>query len=283
MQQPANARLGYPADARLLIINTDDLGMCHAVNAAIMQTLTQGLASSCTVMVPCPWGLHALQQLHDAPQLPFGVHLTAISEQPTYRWGPVTCRQEVPSLVDEAGYFYSERRIEEFLAQVNLAELEREYRAQIDIVVATGLQPTHLDSHCGVHTRRADIFAMTVRLAREYGLALRVSGQPFIHQIQQQGYPTNDHELMDSYDLDPQNKATLYAQLLRALPVGLSEWAIHPGYGNAELQAIEPDSWQVRQTDFDFFMSHEARAVLQQEGIILLGYKELQAFWPQDR
>jgi chitin disaccharide deacetylase len=273
-----NSLLGYPAEARLLIINADDFGMCHAVNEASLRAFKEGLASSCTLMTPCPWALHALKLLQDSPEIPFGVHLTSVSEQPYYRWGPLTCRQEIPSLVDEVGYFYSEARIDEFLGQVNLAELEREYRAQIELVLETGLQPTHLDSHCGIHTRREQIFEMTVGLAWEYGLALRVSGQSFIEKLQQQGYPTNDHALMDSYELQIANKSARYAQMLRALPAGLTEWAVHPGLGNGELRALMP-SWQVRQSDFDFFMSPEARTIVEEEGIIILDYRMLQTLW----
>jgi predicted glycoside hydrolase/deacetylase ChbG (UPF0249 family) len=113
-------------------------------------------------------------------------------------------------------------------------------------------------------------------LGREYGLALRASRQPYIEKLRRRGYPANDHELMDSYDLDTVEKAARYARMLRALPVGLSEWAVHPGLGNSELRAIE-SSWRVRQTDFDFVVSQEARAILQAEGIILVDYRELRA------
>ncbi len=278
----ANELLGYPADARLIIINADDFGMCHAVNEAVIRTLKRGPVSSCTLMVPCPWSLHALKLLRESPEVPFGVHLTVISEQPDYRWGPVTCREKVPSLTDEAGYFYSQTRSDKFLDRVDLTELEREFRAQIETVVATGLTPTHLDSHCGTHTRRERIFDMTVGLAHEYGLALRVDGQSFIQKLQNQGYPTNDHELLDSFELDTTNKQAVYAQMLRNLPVGLSEWAVHPGLGNAELGAVEPDS-QVRPTDYAFFVSQEAKEIIKEEEIIILSYRDLQAVWNSKR
>ena len=273
-----NQRLGYPADARLLLINADDFGMCHAVNAGIIQALQEGIVTSCSIMAPCPWALHALAWLQQTPTVPVGVHLTAVSEQPLYRWGPLLSRAEVPSLIDEAGYFYTESRIDEFLGQVDLDELEREFRAQIERVLAAGVRPTHLDSHCGIHVRRDPIFTMTLGLAHAYGLALRVYDRPFIDELQQQGYPTNDHPLLDSYDLALADKSARYAQMLRNLPVGLSEWAVHPGLGNAELQAAMP-SWQVRQSDLDFVMSPAARAIVQEEGIILVDYKAVQAIW----
>jgi predicted glycoside hydrolase/deacetylase ChbG (UPF0249 family) len=274
----ANSLLGYPDDARLLLVNADDFGMCHAVNEAIIRSVEEGIVGSCSVMVPCPWALHALAWLQEAPDVAFGVHLTSVSEQPTYRWGPITCRTEVPSLVDEAGYFYPESRIDEFLDQIDVAELEWEYRAQIEHVLNVGLRPTHLDSHCGIHIGREEIFEMTLGLAREYGVALRASSRPYIDKMRRRGYPANDHELMDSYDLDTVGKAARYARMLRALPVGLSEWAVHPGIGNAELRAVEP-SWQVRQTDFDFVVSQETRTILQEEGIILVDYRALRALW----
>jgi chitin disaccharide deacetylase len=273
-----NSLLGYPADARLLFVNADDFGMCHAVNVAIIRSLEEGIVGSCSVMVPCPWALHALTWLQQAPDVPFGVHLTSVSEQPAYRWGPITCRTEVPSLVDETGYFYPESRIDEFLDQVDVTELELEYRAQIEHVLGVGLRPTHLDSHCAIHTRREGIFEMTLGLARQYGVPLRAYYRPFIERMRQRGYPTNDHELMDSYDLDTVGKAARYARMLRALPIGLSEWALHPGVGNAELRAAVP-SWRVRQCDLDSVVSQEARAILQEEGIFLVDYRSLRALW----
>src|SRR5688572_1836838 len=127
---PTNRLLGYPEDARLLLINAYDFGMCHAVNEAIVRALREGVAKSTSIMVPCPWALHALTWLQEAPMTPFGIHLTVISEQPVYRWGPLMNQLEVPSLVDHSGFFYPESRMEEFLNQVNLGELEREFRAQ---------------------------------------------------------------------------------------------------------------------------------------------------------
>lgn len=274
--------LGYPSDARLLILNADDFGMCHAADEATAQALKTGPVSSCTLMVPCPWSLHALKLLRRAPEVPFGVHLTVVSEQPDYRWGPLTCRSEVPSLVDEAGYFYSEGRIDEVLDRADVGELEREYRAQIEWVLASGLKPTHLDSHCGSHTRREHVFEMTVGLALEYGLALRVYGETYVQKLQARGLPTLDHELMDSYTLAVTGKDARYTQMLRDLPAGLTEWAVHPGLDTPEMRAVEPDS-RVRQTDFAFFSSARAQEVIAEEGITVLSYRDLQRVWQEKR
>ena len=274
-----NRLLGYPAEARLLIINADDFGMCHATNQAIMQTLQSGLVRSTTLMVPCPWALHAMHFLAAHPEVPCGVHLTAISEWPDYRWGPVSPRAQVPTLLDEAGYFYKCERMPEFLAHVQLDQLEMEFRAQIAAVLAAGLQPTHLDWHCLRLGERPDIVSLMFRLAREFGLALRVIGQAFIETLQGQGLPTNDAHFLDSYGFDPVEKPARFGQLLRALPAGLTEWAVHPGLNTPELVAIEREGHQERQSDYDFLMSPAAQAIVREEGIRLIDYRALQAVW----
>ncbi|HUI88267.1 MAG TPA: polysaccharide deacetylase family protein [Anaerolineales bacterium] len=272
-------RLGYPDDARLLIINADDFGLCHSVNEAVFRAFKKGLLRSTTLMVPCPWALHAMHFLRDHPEISFGIHLTVISEWVDYRWGPVTAREKVPSLVDPAGFFPSFERMHAFLDQVHLDELETEFRGQIETVLSAGLNPTHLDWHALRIDGREDIFDLMRKLAREYRLALRVMGRSWIENIQNQGLPCNDYDFMDSYLLDPVDQSTRYHQMLRELPEGLSEWAVHPGLENAELSAIERGGRHIRQRDFDFLMSPEAQAIVKEERIVLLDYRVLQETW----
>ncbi len=276
-----NRFLGYPADARLLIINADDFGMCHSVNEAIIGTLLEGVVCSTSLMAVCPWALHAMHFLTDHPEIPFGVHLTALSDWPDYRWGPVTPREQVPSLVNEDGHFYNFERMPEFLAQVSLAELEIEFRAQVEMVLAAGFKPTHLDWHALRIENREDIWNVMFKLAREYSLALRVRGQVWIEKVQGQDLPTVDYDFLDSYMLDPATKADRYIELLRELPAGLSEWAVHPGLDTPELLAIEVEHNHIRQTDFDFWTSQQAKDVIREEQIILLDYRALQNVWKE--
>ena len=274
-----NKLLGYPADARLLIINADDFGMCHAINEAIFRTITRGIVRSTTLMVPCPWALHAMHWLLQYPHIAFGVHLTVLSDAFNYAWGPLTPRHLVPSLINEAGYFYNFERMPEFLAQVKLDELELEFRAQIEAVMSANLKPTHLDWHSLRMGERTDITDLMFGLAKEYGLAMRVRGRPWIEKVQSQGLPTVDYDFLDSYMMGTVDKAARYAQLLRELPTGLSEWAVHPGLDSSELLAIEPGGNHSRQLDFDFLISAEAHEIIRQEGIALLNYEPLQASW----
>ena len=287
MKTQTNQLLGYPPQARLLIINADDFGMCHSIHEAIIRSFQEGLTSSCTLMVPCPWSLHAMHFLRENPNIPFGVHLTAICEHPSYRWKPITSQEKVPSLVASGGYFHDLDSIDEFVYQVDLDEIETEFRAQIEVVLAAGLKPTHLDSHCHVHTRREAIFERVLKMALQYGIAVRAHTQPVIERLRHEGLPCNDHDVLDSYHIDSPHltkgdKLYCYKQLLRELPPGLSEWAIHPGIECAELMAMEA-SWAVRKADFDFLVSPEAKKVTQEEGVVILNYRPLQMCWQSPR
>jgi predicted glycoside hydrolase/deacetylase ChbG (UPF0249 family) len=90
-------RLGHAPDARLLIVNCDDLGSTHAANVGVYESLRHGIATSATLMVPCPWAREAAAR-HRGEDV--GVHLTLNSEWDEYRWGPIT---HGPSLVDGEG------------------------------------------------------------------------------------------------------------------------------------------------------------------------------------
>ena len=292
-----NRLLGYPADARLLIVNADDFGLCQAVNAAIMRALQAGVVRSTTLMVPCPWARHAMRFLAEHPEVPFGVHLTVIAEWPDYRWGPVAPHGMVPTLINRQGEFYNFDQMPGFLAQVDLTQLEMEFRAQIETVLVAGLRPTHLDWHCLRLEGWDAVYEVMLKLAREYGLALRVVVPAHVEKVRGLGLPANDSGFLDSYQVDPTTtpiplptggakgglasatRADHFAHLLRNLPAGLSEWAVHPGLDTPELLAIEPQGNHIRQTDYDFLISAEAKEIVRAEGIVLLDYRALQTVW----
>src|SRR5919197_4056513 len=97
--------LGYPKDAKLLIIHADDLGMTHSVNAASIAALESGAITSASIMVPTPWFSEIAAYARKHPERDLGLHLTLTSEWTGYRWGPVASKQRVPSLLDDTGYF----------------------------------------------------------------------------------------------------------------------------------------------------------------------------------
>ena len=261
--------------------------MCHGQNLGASRSITEGLVSSCSLMAPTPWCLHAAEFLRRHPEIPFAVHLTVVSEYRHYRWGPLAAPADVPSLLDESGYFFGDDRFDHLLATADIGELETEFRAQIEALRGLGLHPTHLDSHYGPHEQRRDIFDLVVSLAREYGLAVRVGSPELVRGLLEQGLPATDQGVLDSGRIPPEQKADVLAAKLRELPAGLSEWALHPGIATDELRAVMADprvpgvtgTPEGRQSDFDVAVSAEAARIVREEGIQIIGYRELQEVW----
>jgi chitin disaccharide deacetylase len=271
----ASELLGYPAGTRVLIVNGDDLGMYHAVNVAIVRSMEEGITTSCSLMVPCPGAPHAMRLLRDRPHLPFGIHLTLVRDAQDHRWAPLTSRERIPSLLGADGGFVRPQRIPDLLAHARIDEVELEFRAQIRAVLDAGLAPTHVDWHCLADGGRDDIFDLTVALAGEYGLAVRAWLENGRRKARRAGRPAVDHPFLDSFSLDLKDKPRRYAELLRTLPAGLSEWAVHPGLDDDEARAIDP-AWRVRRTDLEFLTSPRAREIVRDEGIVLIDYRG----WP---
>ena len=184
----------------------------------------------CSLMVPCPGSAHALQLLAARPHLRFGVHLTLVCDLPSAAWGPVTTRAAVPSLLSPSGTFLPPSGIPQLLARARIEEVEREFRAQLEVVLRAGLSPTHLDWHCLADGGREDVFEVTRALAREHGLATRVWLPSARTRLRGEGLPVVDHNFLDSFDVDLHDKVLTYMRMLRDLPPGLSEWAVHPAW-----------------------------------------------------
>ena len=186
-------RLGYGPDAKLLIINCDDLGSSHSANDAIYDALRDGLATSATLMVPCPWAREAASRYRGED---VGVHLTLTSEWDLYRWGPVT---HAPSLLDGDGGF--PRTIHEVWDHADLDETRRELRTQIERAIVWGFDVTHLDSHMGTVQLRPEFFDIYLELAVEFGLPMRMAGAsaeriigfPFRRLAAEEGVVFPDH------------------------------------------------------------------------------------------
>jgi predicted glycoside hydrolase/deacetylase ChbG (UPF0249 family) len=88
----------------------------------------------------------------------------------------------------------------------------------------------------------------------------------------------DDYPLMDSTRIDLDGKPARFAKLLHELPVGLSEWAMHPSLGNEESQAIG-SLWRERQTDYEFLTSPEARDLIREERVLVIDYRAKQRAW----
>ncbi len=274
--------LGYGDDARLLIINADDFGMCHAENAATIAGLEQGAFCCSTIMAPCAWFEEAAAFARCRPDADLGVHITHTSEWETLRWGPVCGRSAVPSLVDASGYFH--RDVGSLYRQARFEEMERETRAQIERALASGIDVTHLDSHMGTLQLDANYHALYVRLAAQYRLPIRMAPRAFMREmgmgqivelVDQLGVLAPDYFWYGGPP-EPCDTASYWTALLRDLKPGVNELYVHAALDHPEMRAIG-SVWAQRVADYEFFIAPSTRRLLRELGITLIGYRALRA------
>lgn len=282
-------RLGWPAGTKAVIFHVDDAGMSYDSNMGAIQAIENGVATSTSIMMPCPWVPHFAAYLKDHPRVDAGLHLTLNAEWRNYRWGPVAGQRAVPGLADAHGYLW--HGVPEVLGHAAADEVETEIRAQVDKALAMGIQPTHLDSHMGTcfhplfveryvkvgiekqipilmfgghmqHVRaEAGEFEPLIRV-----LAARVwdAGLPVIDDLVTQPTKANDYE---------QRKQQLIA-LLRDVKPGITEIIVHctaPTEAFAQISSSGP----AREAELRLMTDPDVRAFLEEEGIILTTWREL--------
>lgn len=275
-------RLGYPRDAKLLVVHADDLGMTHSVNMASIKGLETGLISSASIMVPCPWFPEIAEYAKSHPDADLGLHLTLTSEWKAYRWGPVLPTDQVKSLVAPDGYFYPAADIA--AAHIDPREAEAEIRAQVKRAFAFGVRPTHLDSHMGTLYQNPDLVKAWVKVARDFKLPIPMTKEyiaqtDFLKSIVRPDEVLFDRTINASPSLPPDRWAAFYANAIKNLQPGVTLVTIHLAYDDEEMRAVTDNypNWGAawRQRDFDFFTSDAFRRLLQENGIKLVTYREL--------
>lgn len=284
-QEPAKTiaeRLGYPRDAKLLIVHADDLGMTHSVNIATIKALQTGLVNSGSIMIPCPWLPEIAAYARANSQADLGLHLTLTSEWTSFRWGPVSPKDRVASLLDKDGYFYLTES--DAAAHADPKQVELEITTQIERARALGIQPTHLDSHMGTLYQSKALFEVFLRVARSQKLPVRVA-KAWAARADYMTLALNPDDVYIDRVLDinpsvaPQDWARFYTDALKKLEPGVTEVIIHLAYDDAEMQGVtvnHPDwgaAW--RQRDFEYFTSEAFRKVLQDNQIKLITWREL--------
>jgi predicted glycoside hydrolase/deacetylase ChbG (UPF0249 family) len=274
-------RLGYPADSKLLILHADDLAVAHSEDAASFDALDKQAVTSASIMVPCPWLIEVADYAKAHPDADLGLHLTLTSEWKTYRWGPVESKDKVPSLLDPSGYLWPD--MPQSVGALKADEAEREIRAQIERAVAMGIHPTHLDSHMGTLFSRPDLFAVYVKVAREYKLPFLAFIAPDTPKELSSVLSSKDVLLNSVVIADPSVHPSdwnaFYANAIKNLKPGITEIIVHLGHDDAELQAVTVGhadygaAW--RQRDYDVVTSPEFKKLLEESHVILIHWKDL--------
>ncbi len=156
-------------DTLALVVNGDDFGHSPAVNAAILRCHRDGILTSATLLANLPAAAEALALATAHPALGVGLHLNLTEGTPILPPGAV------PSLVGRGGAFvpFPAQFARVMRGTARLPDIEREFRAQIEAMLAAGVRPTHLDGHLHVHAY-PQVLQLTLRLMAEYDIrALR--------------------------------------------------------------------------------------------------------------
>ena len=286
---PFLQKLGYSDNDRLVIIHTDDIGMCHASVQAFKDLWAFGTITSGATMTPCPWFPAVAQMCKENPEMDMGVHATLNAEWDAYRWAPISGGEAGSGLRDEAGYFHQWHQA--VYDNASAEQVDVEVNLQIEKALKAGIDVTHVDSHMGTIMNpkyiQSYIQAASSRLLPNFlprltavGIDLmgvddeeRVKYAPVMEMMESVGVPMMDGVL--SMPLEHgENHIEVAKKLFDEVPIGITHFILHPSIDTPELRAICPD-WQARVANYNAFMSAELKKFLESAGIKLIGYRAI--------
>ena len=274
-------RLGFKATDKILIINVDDVGNSHAANAAVIDAMENGLATSSTIIVPGPWFPEIAAYAKSHSKSDFGVHLAHTSEWKTLKWGPVANKSDVPGLVDPQGYLWPD--IMSVYKNSTPEQAYVEARAQIKKALDAGIDVTHIDSHMGTLQYNESYFQIYRRLAKEFDLPLRMGSQELLAAQgggHQRGQLDSDGTIYPDYlihgDRKPGESVRDYwKRELTSLKPGVTELYIHASVPGEEIKHIT-NTWEDRSAEYELFTKDpEIRRILESQSVKRIGYRAL--------
>ena len=297
-------KLGFPKGVRVLILHVDDMGMSFDSNLGGEEALTKGVATSCSVMMPCPWVPGFIHWLKDHPDIDAGLHLTLNSEWKEYRWGPLAGKNNVPGLTDKEGALWPS--VAEVVAHASADEVEKEIRAQLERARAMGFEPTHLDTHMGTLYATPAFTERYIKVGIENQIPLMLPGghDRLIQQemnlpdamIQQMrltgkqvwnaGLPVLDdlhsisyeQKIPDSVKNDDKKlqhlRTVLYSEAVKSLKPGVTMMIMHCT-ATTEVFPYISGSGPERRGDLLAMLDPAFKKTLESEKIILTTWKEL--------
>ena len=265
-------RLGHAAEAKLLVLHSDDMGCCEAANLATFELMEAGRITSGSIIMPAPGVEQVADYQRTHPEADLGVHLALNSEHPRRRWAGVLGPKATPSLHDTDGFL--PMTVAEVVAKADPNEVARELRAQLELALQMGVDVTHLDSHMGAIFHRPFLPAWT-GLAAEFGLPTFIPasfrGRPAITQMEAAGVPLVDELLHDTYGPDKAAKEGLFARMLGGLQPGFTHFLIHPAHDTPDLRA-NIGGWETRVADYEIFAEGALHHTLEGAEVQLVGY-----------
>ena len=200
-----------------LVVQSDDFGMCHAVNAGTVQAFREGIVTQVSTMAACPWFTEAAALAREF-SIPLGVHQTLTCEWDNLRWRPLT---DGASLVGEDGTF--RRTVAEAAAGISHDDAVQELSAQAAKFAAEGLTPEYLDFHMGSSVPSA------------YAEVSAALGKPFIYGPD---WSSRFASIEILSDRDAADKKPWMLAYLDALTPGVHLLVTHCAAADPELAAL---------------------------------------------
>lgn len=287
---PLLKELGFSKTDKVAIIHADDVGINLSSIEAFEELTELGTISCGSAMVPTSWFPEVVKRAKEHPEWDLGLHLAFNGEYETYKWRPISTNSMESGFVDENGYFVEDK----FLVQqtANPTYIEKEIEAQIQVSKSLGLQPTHVDTHTGTLWNkkfmpyyenvfyRHGIMPVLFNPKENATLIENMVGEidrDKLNQLEVQGFPLVDgvSGLPVEHTYDIEERFELAKTMLRAIEPGkLIHFAFHPMKDTPEAQALNRYTGG-RTGDFEVFRKKEMKAFLEQEGIQLIGYREI--------
>jgi chitin disaccharide deacetylase len=148
------------------ILNADDFGHSRSINEAIVKAHTEGLLTSCSLMVSGDAFAEAAQLAQEHPALGVGLHLVLVCGK------SVLPPSAIPHLANIRGSFSAYPVIAGLrycFSPVAKQELRREIEAQLEKFLATNLPCSHVDSHFHMHMHPT-VFDIVLEVAEGFGI-----------------------------------------------------------------------------------------------------------------
>jgi predicted glycoside hydrolase/deacetylase ChbG (UPF0249 family) len=286
---PVLKKLGYSNNDRLVILHTDDIGMCQASLTAFIDLWENEAISSGAIMLPCPWAKPAAEYCRTHPGVDMGVHATLTAEWAGYRWSALSTRAPASGLLDQDGFLWqtSEATQDHATPEAVAAEIQIQVRKAFE----WGVDVTHVDTHMGTVIHPKFMQAYVQAAIQAHVPVMLPRGDPdsysfmgldagtaaafakFIAQLEEQGLPLVDGLAMMPLD-EPFGQLEIAKKMLAGLPAGLTHFLFHPSADTPELRAIAPD-WPSRVANYHTFMDPEIKKFIKEEGIQVIGYHDL--------
>ena len=253
-----------------MLIVCDGLGSCNAANTAVKQAMRNGVATTASLQVPCPWARAAAAN-HEGEDI--GVSLTLNAQYPLYRWGPITY---APSLLGGDGGF--PQTPADLWEHADVDETRRECRAQLERAVLWGFDPSHLAAHLDALCARPEFFDIYLELAVEFRLPMSLPdpsvdlGFPARKLAAEEGVLVPDHVVTTSGRSESRHALDA---AIRDLQPGVTELHVRPAMDSPEIRTLDPD-WVHRVSDAHLITDDWTfRAALERSGAELVGYRDL--------